>query len=192
MNETVRYTERWNGVLLKPIAGYDWLSADDAHSLYQRRPGPGVMVVGGHEEPTDGTFSPDWVIGFGVGPGVRVVFYDPHGTVVRLVDYAGVDDRLWRQVTVDYTYASDARRWMQNEYLQEVKASVHPDGTGHLAVVEASDPTTLPSTSSTAIQAPVRDSYWLDRPEFGDWGRLADPGPSAWEVAGESVPTRTS
>lgn len=192
MNETVRYTGRWNGVLLKPIAGYDWLSVDDARSLYEKRPGPGVMVVGGHEEGTGVTFSPHWVIGFGVGPGVRVVFYDRHGTVVRLVDYDRVDGRLWRQVTVDYTYANDTKRWMQNEYLQEVRASVRPNGTGHLSVVEAPDPTALPASSSTPIQVPVRNSYWLDRPAFGDWAVLADPGPSALEVAGQPVSTRTS
>lgn len=188
MNETVRYTERWNGILLKPIAGHDWLTADAARDLYEKRPGPGVMVVGGQEDQGSGAFAPRWVIGFGVGPGVRVVFYNRQGTVVRLVDYDGVQDRLWRHITVDYVYENDTQRWSENEFLQEIEASVQPDGTGYLTTVEASNPTEAPVRTSTPIDVATRDAYWVDRPVFGYWDRLADPGPSAWEIAGYPAP----
>lgn len=191
MNTLVRYTERWNSLLMQPIAGCDWLSEKDARSLYEERPGPGVMVVGGTETQA-GDFLPRWVIGFGVGPGVRVQFFDEQGTLRRLIDYDGIEDRLWRWITVDYTYRDGVQRWSQRENIQKVKTSVNPDGTGWITTQEKADPRARPVVTTTEILVPVQDSYWLDRPAFGDWAALAAPGPSAWEVAGQSVPVRTS
>lgn len=191
MTDMVRYTGKWNGLMLQPIGGYDWLETDEARALYEMRPGPGVMVVGG--DTTGNDFVPRWVIGFGVGPGVRVQFYDPLGTRVRLVDYDGVGNRLWHWITKDQVYPNTTQRWHENESVMTVKTSIKPDGIGHITTVDKSDPSsTRPVRSSTPIEVLVRDSYWLDRPAFGDWSALADPGPSAWEVAEQPVPTRTS
>jgi hypothetical protein len=132
------------------------------------------------------------VIGFGTSAGVRVQFFTPLGTLWRLIDYDFVDARLWRWITVDYQYPSDSKHWQQNEFAREIETSVRPDGTGDFTIVDTTDPTSTPTTSSVPIEVPVRDSYWLDRPAFGDWDRLADPGPSAWEVAGQPVSARMS
>lgn len=192
MTAAVRYTEEWNRLLMQPIEGCGWLNEDEARALYEQRPGRGVMVVGG-EEDGDG-FVPLWVLGFGAGSGVRAQFFDRQGSLRRLVDYDGLDDgRLRRWITNDYTYPDQARRWAQNQSILTMTVSVETDGSGWYVTLEKADPTaTRPVRTSTPINVPIAESWLVDRPAFGDWARLADPGPSAWEVAGQSVPTRTS
>lgn len=193
MDDIVRYTGRWNRLLMKPFAGYDWLDAGEARKLYEQRPGPGVIVVGGTQSQGPETFIARWVIGFGTSSGVRVQFFNEHGTLWRLVDYNGVDGRLWRWITEDYVYSDDARKWAQREALLNVKATVEPDGDGFATTIDKTDPDEpRPIRSTTPFQNAARASYWVDRPTFGDWAALADPGPSAWEVAGQPVPTQAS
>lgn len=187
---TVRYTERWNDLLLQPIDGYDWIDAGQARDLFENDPDRGPMVVGGTEDGLTGEFTPRWVIGFGAG--ARVQFLDERGSLVRLIDYDLVEGRLWRWVTVDYTYRGTGQRWSRRDAILKIETTIRPDGRGHLTNHDKTDPSTSrPLTNTIEIVAPVKSSYWLDWPAFGDWAALADPGPSAWEVAGQPVPTRT-
>lgn len=189
-HQTVRYTERWNDLLLQPIGGYEWIDASAARDLFENEPERGVMVVGGSEHELTGEFKPRWVLGFGAG--VRVQFLDERGSLVRLIDYDVVEGRLWRWVTVDYVYRDAEQRWSRRDAVQKIETTVRPDGRGYLTTHDKTDPASRRLTNTVEIVVPVKESYWLDWPAFGDWAGLATPGPSTWEVAGQPVPTRTS
>lgn len=185
----VRYTERWNNLLMRPAGGCSWLAPKTARDLYETKPGPGVMVVGGTEDPQTGDLVARWVLGFGTSSGVRVQLFNEHGTLTRVIDYDGIDGRLWRWVTIDYLYKNDTQRWSQRESILTIDTTVRPDGQGYFSTVDKQDSSSpRPVRESMEIEVPVLDSYWVDLPAFGDWGRLADPGPSAWEIAGRPTP----
>ncbi|MGH3971825.1 MAG: hypothetical protein ACRDS9_00640 [Pseudonocardiaceae bacterium] len=188
---TVRYTERWNDLLLQPIDGYDWIDADQARALFENDPDRGVMVVGGTEHEPTGEFAPRWVLGFSAG--ARVQFLDEQGSLVRLIDYDLIDGRLWRWVTVDYVHPNNTQRWSKRDAVQKIETTIRPDGRGYLTTLDKTDATTSrPPTETSEIVVPIKDSYWLDWPTFGDWAALTNPGPSAWEIAGQSLPSPTN
>lgn len=188
MTTTVRYTEQWNRLLMEPMAGCGWLDEDKARELFESQAGPGVMVVGGDGDGDD--FLPRWVLGFGVGPDVRAQFFNQNGTLLRLVDYAGTAGRLRRWVTIDYVYPDHSRRWRQRDTLLSADATINDDGLGWFTLLAKTDPAERrPVRTTMEIKVPIPDSWWLERPSFGDWAALADPGPSSWEVADQPDPT---
>lgn len=182
----VLYAEKWNGLLMRPMDG--WLDTPTAQSLYESP--AGVMVVDAARRDQDGNPLPRWIIGTDMS-GVRVQFFNDLGTRWRRVDYDGVDGRLWRWITADYAYADEARRWLTNETAYTVQTTVKPDGTGFFKVIDSRDPTIRPVRSTTPVHGLAKPSYWLERPAFGNWAALADPGPSAQQVAGRDQPADT-
>ena len=178
MTTEVRYTTQWNPMTRRPIAGHEWLDQASARALFEA--GGDLNVVDAARTDDDGLPQPRWLLGIGSSGRIRAQFFDEHGSVVRLVDYDRVDGRLWRWVTVDYTYPTDSERHNLSDVTVETEAAVRPDGHGHLSTENA----TTGQESRLQFSDGGRDEYWVPVPEFGDWAALSKPGPSAQEVAG--------
>lgn len=170
MTQDVLYTSRWNDLTRQPARGHSWLTEDEARRRYESS--QGVEIVDATLRDTDGTPRPRWVIGaYGR---VRVQFFTPAGSVWREVDYDLIDGRLWRWITVDYTYADDGQH-DQPDAVLTIEVSTRPDGTGTMSI----DDTAAGERSVSEFTDVPTDGGWLDVPRFGDWKQLADPGPGA-------------
>lgn len=187
-NSEVYYTTCWNAVTRRPDPDHRWLNASAARQLYESH--HGIDVIDAAVTDASDVPWPRWAIEF-TGSEARVRFLDQHTALWRQVDYYAVDDRLWRHGTYDFTYPDDSKRWEQSDLMLKVESVVRPDGTGSLTILDKTEckPGTqlVSQYSGRAINA-----YWIDRPEFGDWAALTDPGPSAYEVAGEDAAVRAS
>lgn len=182
-DSTVFYTTDWNLITRRPTADHDWIDEGRAKNLYVDM--LGLDVVDAAEVDGDGIPRQRWSLGIGTSGRIRASFFTPQNTLWRQVDWNAIDGRLWRWVTVDYTYPTETQTWAQDEWVRKVEATVEPDGQGDILTVDPSKPA-AERRQYTDFSGRARDSYWLDRPEFGDWRDLADPGPSAHEVAGFS------
>ena len=120
--------------------------------------------------------------GIGISGGVRVSFFDAH-TIWRQVDWDLIGGRLWRWITIDYSYPDQAQTWRHGDAISSVETHLWPDDTGKIVVHDRRTPR-AEGCSVTQLSGRSSDRYWLERPTFGDWDALADPGPSAYEVAG--------
>lgn len=180
-DNTVQYTTEWNRITRRPIAGHTWIDEARARDLYDGMKGLDVVDA----ETVDDTGVPvqRWVLGIGTSGRIRASFFTLYNTIWRQVDWNWIDGRLWRWTTVDYTYPTQDRKWRQGEATSTVQSTVLPDGTGHLLTVDPAKPRDEQRHYADLIGR-SSDTYWLDRPVFGDWAALADPGPSAYEVAG--------
>ena len=188
MTQDVLYTDRWNDITRRPALGHEWLDVDTASSRYQST--TGIDVVDAPDRDTQGVPRPRWVLGIGTSGRVRASFYTPAHSLWRQIDYDWTEGRLWRWITVDYTYPNDTDTFTEDEAVLDVQAEVRPDGTGDLAVVDRS--TTPMRRLVTEFVGMARDTYWIDVPEFGNWAGLANPGPSAYEVAGRNAAVHAS
>lgn len=160
----VRYTTRWNPLKRQPTLGHSWVSPEQARALYES--GEGVEVV----DPAvseDGSPRPLWVIGASVG--FRVQLFTPGGSVARIVDWAPVDGRLWRESTSEYLYPDDDHHYRMAEAVTMVRIATRSDGTATLMVRDGSKETHVTEFADVAT-----DAFWLDVPEFGDWGPLVE------------------
>lgn len=165
----VLYVERWNDLRRKPVKGYSWLSPEEAAERYATRRGDLALVDGTRGD--DGEHHPRWVIGVAHN-GIRVQFFTPRGgSVWRTVDYDARDERLWRWITAEYTYADDDRFHPEFESVQTYTAKLEPDGTGY---VDFNDKSKATVDRARLTDAPVA-GFWLDWPEFGHWEDLANP-----------------
>ncbi|WP_182113856.1 MULTISPECIES: hypothetical protein [unclassified Actinotalea] len=170
MPDDVLYTTRWNELTREPVGGHRWLSEEEAHRAFES--GKGIIeVVDAAARDADGTPRPRWVIGTSANGRARVRFFTPGGSVWRNIDYDEIDGRLWRWISVTYTYPDLDNRYMQGQALQIVKEKFQPDGTGTVRHDVKTEPEVDVYTMS---DVPVA-GFWLDRPRFGDWAALTDP-----------------
>lgn len=184
----VHYTTHWVGDSRPPDQGRERLTAAAARQLYEDH--REIDVVDAADVDANGVPRPRWTIEI-AGSGARVRFLDRYKAVRRRVDYAAIDSRLWRQSTYDYTYPDDSKLWEPSELMLEVESVVHPDGTGYLRILDKTE--CKPGTRLVSqFSARAAETYWIDRPDFGDWTALTEPGPSAYEVAGREATTRAS
>lgn len=179
------YTTSWNNLTRRPIAGHEWVEPARARELYESF--ADLTIVDAATRDQDGVPAPRWVIGTGTSARFRVQFFDANTTLWRLVDYDWIDERLWRWITYDYTYADLTRQRLVNDAIGTHKSAVKPDGTGTLTTI-TTDGNSRPTRQATKFAGRAREDYWLDRPAFGHWSTLTDPGPSAAEVAGIEAP----
>lgn len=184
MTQDVLYTTRWNGITRRPVADHEWLDADAARERYGVND---LDVVDAVTRDADGTPKPRWVMGIGQS-GVRVQFFDAQMNVWHMVDWDRVDGRLWRWLTYDWEYTDATQSRAQRDAAVRAEAMIRPDGNGDIEIRDQRTGQTL----ETEFSGMASEVYWLDYPEFGDWAALADPGPSAYEVAGRQAPAHVS
>lgn len=184
-DDRVLYTTRWNVITRRPHAGHDWVDPTNAERLYESP--EGIIAVDARFRDADGLPAPRWVIGVGTSRRFRVQFFDSNTTIWRLVDYDWIGQRLWRWITVDYTYDGPISKKLMSDAVRTREAAVEVDGSGDLTIVEKGDDGPG-SRQVTEFSGRASNAYWLDRPKFGDWSALAQPGPSAEEVAGIDAP----
>jgi hypothetical protein len=180
MTQDVLYTTRWNGITRRPVAGHEWLNDQAARKLYESKD---LEVVDASRRDADGTPKPRWVIGISQS-GVRVQFFDEQMNTWHMVDWDRVDGRLWRWLTYDWEYSDATRHWEQKDATLDAEAMVRPDGNGDIEVQDRR----TGQTFETEFSGRASEAFWLDYPEFGGWSALAEPGPSAYEVAGREIP----
>ena len=178
---TIYYTKRWVFTTRKPFPGEEWLSPETARSVYEEV--GSLDAVDAHQVDAQGVPIQRWVLGFSTAGGVRASFFTEQGALWRQIDWKSIDGRLWRWITVDYTYPDDTRSWRQDEWIHKVEARVNPDDNGEIISLNPKLPRSE-GRKLTRFTGRSFDKYWLDRPAFGDWTSLTDPGPSAYEVAG--------
>ena len=77
-----------------------------------------------------------WLLGIGVSGRVRAQFFTLAGSIWRSTDYYLVVGRLWRWITVEYTYPYATRRYDQDESTMMTKSKFRPDGTGAVDFVD--------------------------------------------------------
>ena len=180
MTGPVWYCTRWNDLTRRPIAGCEWISEGQARDRFERN--EFIDIVESSTIGSDGLVYPRWVMGIaglrGVAGGARLEFHDGQGSVWRAVDYQIVQGRLFRSNVVDLVYSSDQQRWEMDQAIRGVEVTVDTDGTCAVESWEASGDQKLTEISGLGVSG-----HWLDVPEFGDWDALADPGPSASEIA---------
>jgi len=172
MSGQVAYTTLWNDLTRRPIGGHRWLTDVEAQSAYGTH-SSGLDVVDAVERDAQGVPRPRWVIGLTaqVNPRVRVRFFHPSGSLWRLIDYDNIGGRLFRWISVDYTYPDDARLYAEFECVMNVAATFRPDGTGIVTIDDKRQPNIQ---QATLDGAPV-GGYWMNMPAFGHWGQLSDP-----------------
>ncbi|WP_460706490.1 hypothetical protein [Myceligenerans halotolerans] len=176
------YTTSWNDITRLPSGDSAWTPEDEARRLYEKK--AGLTIVDASKCDADGAPFPRWVLGFGASRRVRAQFFDEHMTLVHMVDWNWIDGRLWRWLTYDWTYPNTTQHWEQNESVARALSGIEPDGTGYIELLHKQPRRELDIEFTDRAQ----DSYWVDYPEFGDWAALADPGPTALEVAGDAAP----
>lgn len=168
----VVYVERWHERRREPVLGFRWLSVEEAEERYRTRTRTGELnIVDALLRDPDGRPRPRWAIGVGMR-GVRVRFFTPgSGSISREVDYDDRDGRLWRWITVEYTYPDDERFYRLGQSVRFDTAKLEPDGTGY---VDFNDKSKETVDRARLTDAPV-SGFWLDWPEFGQWDDLANP-----------------
>ena len=184
----VHYTTHGIGGTRRPDHGSGRLSSVAARQLYENH--EDLNIIDAADADPHGTLRPRWTIEL-TGPDARVQLFDRHGALWRRVDHTEIDGRLWRRSTCDYTYPDDTKRWEQTEIMLEVQSVIHPDGTGSLTILDRTECRPGTWLVSRYSGRAVND-YWIDRPAFGDWGALNNPGASAYEVAGSEAAARAS
>ena len=165
--QEVLYTTRWNQLTRRPTLGHAWVSPQEAAALYAGD--AGIDVVDAGRRDPDGTPRPVWVIGASPGIGFRVQLFTPGGAVARLVDWQWRDGRLWRQTSSDYLYPDEHTAYRMAEATMIIGTYTHTDGAATLELVDESG-----QAHVTEFADVVTEAFWVDVPEFGDWGPLVD------------------
>ncbi len=161
----VLYTTRWNALTRRPLAGHSWITPAEARRRYDGEQGLDIVDASSRDE--DGTPRPLWVIGaYGR---FRVQLFTPGGSVARSVDWDLVDGRLWRWVSSEWVYPDDDTRYRQAEATMMIQTSARPDGTASFSVRDESGETHVTQFADVAT-----DGYWLDVPDFGQWGPIVN------------------
>jgi hypothetical protein len=176
----VHYTTHWIGDSRRRDQDRERLTTAAARQFYENH--REINVVDAADIDASGAPRPRWTIEF-AGSDARVQFLDRNKAVRRRVDYEAIDGRLWRRSTYDYTYPDDSKQWDPSESMLKVESVVHPDGTGSLTILDRTE--CRPGNRLVSqYSGRAASTYWIHRPEFGDWTVLTLPGPSAYEVAG--------
>ncbi|WP_040524623.1 hypothetical protein, partial [Gordonia effusa] len=160
----------WNDLTLQPIGGEDYLLEDVARDRYESDSHFFEVVP----EPGDSGV-PAWSMHFypGKAGAFKFKFYDRHGSIIRIVRFDAIDGRFFRSKVIDYSYPGDSlKRWGQSESVYMVTGLSKSDGT---ATVITNDNRTKPGLETVAKYRNVpTESFWVDRPTFGEWNALAD------------------
>ena len=97
----------------------------------------------------------------------RVVFYDSAGSVVKIHDFTFVNDQLFLDNTVKYTYSAKGFHRM-NETATVVTINYTPEGIGHITT----DDVSRPDIERTSYENVDVSSNWEPVPKFGEWESL--------------------
>jgi hypothetical protein len=174
MSNDYAYVEQWNDMTNSPIADKEWISEDVARNRYGSRRFDVVprFVQDGQDQ--DPRIPAPWVL-TAWGEGVtafKSVFYTPGGSVGRVTQWKDEGDRIFRWIIVDYAYADDDTPHRLSDSIMIVRGKFNPDGTGTLTIDDKSKPT-VDRLSMDQVDV---SGNWLDRPSFGEWEPLIDPG----------------
>jgi hypothetical protein len=166
-----RYVRQWNQLRMRPMADEPFLDEEEARRRYLERD-HGFEVVPDEPRLGDGVAVPRFVIhAFTKDHSFNAEFRNPAGSVTRIVEWSWTDDRLFRHGVIDYRYPDAENRYNLNKSLSILTTYLKPDGT---STVIADDRVAREQTVAKFTDVPT-STYWMDRPEFGDWGPLTDP-----------------
>lgn len=176
MHAKYAYVGQWNARLRRPMPGESWLDEADARDAYESRSRRfDVVSADARAEGADGRGGPaPFVLTVWAG-GVSAAttqFYTEHGTLWRSIEYKEVDGRLFTWIVDDYSYPGDDKRYAASQSILHLTGTFDPDGTGTLTVNDKSKPT-VDRLSMDQVDV---SGNWFERPAFGDWGPLVDPG----------------
>jgi hypothetical protein len=174
MSTDYAYVEQWNAKVSLPILDKEWITEDTAREQYQSRRFdvvPGFVLEGQEQEPR---VPAPWVLTVW-SEGVSAftsVFYTPGGSVFRTIEWKDEGERIFKWIVVDYTYADDDAPHRLSDSTMIVNGKFNTDGTGTLTINDKSKPT-VDRLSMDHVDV---SGNWLDRPVFGEWEPLLDPG----------------
>lgn len=169
MRVVPRYALRWNEITGRPDPA--WLGDDDARGAYESSAGPSLIVVDGSTPVGKKAVRAAWRIRFTADGFVRVSWMDEHGSVLRQAYYETDEGRLFRTRITDRTYLDGEQRWLMYEARVRRVLDFHPDGAIFIEVHRAGE-----QNVERGITTSDESAWWLDRPAFGCWDDLLDPG----------------
>ncbi|MCL2849599.1 MAG: hypothetical protein FWE61_06105 [Micrococcales bacterium] len=164
-----RYALSWNEITGRPDPA--WLTIDDAQALYERPEGPSFVVVDASRPVGKKAVRAAWRIRFTPDGMVRVSWMDEHGSVLRQSYFETNEGRLFRTRITDRTYPDADQLWMMYEAKVRRTLDFHLDGAIFIEVHHTGQ-TDVERGITTADET----AWWLDRPSFGHWAELLDPG----------------
>lgn len=174
-----RYMNQWNELTLRPVASEPYLDEAEARARYEGG-GDAFEVI---PEPDAATGVPAWSMRVYTGDGAfRVQHYNAAGSISRVTGFRRYDGRLFHDEVIDFFYPDQENRYDQSESTAHVTAYIKPNGTSKVISTNVEPGK---ETVEEYRGVPI-DSYWAERPVFGDWEKLADPnyGDSAAQESG--------
>lgn len=174
MNTEFSYVEQWNDMTNSPIGGKEWISEDAARRLYRSKRFDVVPAYVQDGQARDPRPPAPWVLTVWAGgvTAFKSVFYTPGGSMSRVVQWKDEGDRIFMWIVIDYTYADDTAPHHLSDSTMIVHGKFAPDGTGALEINDKSKP----MVDRLSMDQVDVSGNWLDRPAFGQWGPLIDPG----------------
>lgn len=185
-----RYANEWNDQTLRPKRSEPYLEESEARERYENG-GKSFDVI---PEPDPSTGIPAWAMRIFTGDGaVKVTHYDARGTVTRITGFrryepgadapvtggGSGDARLFHDEIVDYFYPESDERQFEFQSSSSITAYIKPNGTSKVIYQDVE-----PGKQTTAEYRDVPvESYWADRPAFGEWAALADPNYGDSDIA---------
>src|SRR5690606_8582973 len=165
---TYLYMNQWNPKLLRPMGEESYLEEAEARSRYETG-GDAFEVI---PEPDAVSGVPAWSMRVYTGDGsFTVQHYNAAGSISRITGFRLYDGRLFHDEVIDYFYPDQERRYKQFHATAHVTAYIKPDGTSKVISTNVEPgKETLEEYRGVPI-----DSYWAERPVFGEWEKLADP-----------------
>jgi len=164
-----RYALSWNEISGRPDPG--WLTVDAAQEAYDAPVGPALVVVDGSVPLPKQAVRAAWRIRFTPDGRVRISWMDDHGSVLRQSYFETAEGRLFRTRITDRAYPSGDQRWLMYESQTRRTLDFHADGAIFIEVHRAGD-----LDVERGITTGDETAWYLDRPVFGDWAALLNPG----------------
>ncbi|MDR3068768.1 MAG: hypothetical protein LBU50_04620 [Cellulomonas sp.] len=169
MRVVPRYALGWNEITGRPDPA--WLSVDEARTAYGHPEGSALIVVDGSRPVGKEAVRAAWRIRFTPDGLVRVSWMDEHGSVLRQAYFETTDDRLFRTRITDRTYPDGDQRWLMYEARVRRTLDFHPDGAIFIEVHRVGV-----EYVERGITTADESAWWQDRPAFGHWDDLLEPG----------------
>ncbi|MCL2667288.1 MAG: hypothetical protein FWF02_06225 [Micrococcales bacterium] len=164
-----RYALSWNEITGRPDPS--WLTVDAAREVYEAPVGPALVVVDGSAPLAKQAVRAAWRIRFTPDGLVRVSWMDEHGSVLRQSYFETVEGRLFRTRITDRSYPNNDQRWLMYEAQTRRTLDFHPDGAIFIEVHRNGG-----LDVERGITTGEESAWYLDRPAFGEWVALLNPG----------------
>jgi hypothetical protein len=172
MTKQYRYMNQWNSWTLRPIGSEPYLEEAEARDRYENG-GNAFEVI---PEPDPATGVPRWQMRVYTGDKSFTVWhFNKYGTITRLVGFRSniYGGRLFHDEVIDYFYPEEGSDTYQirSKSSSHITVYIKPTGTSKIIYTNV-----IPGQEYVEERRGVPiDSYWAERPVFGDWEALANP-----------------